>query len=390
MSAHYARYLKIELPAKQSAFLWGARKTGKSTYLKETFPQAVYYDFLHSEVLFKFLTTPHIFREEILALDPNQSGKLIIVDEVQKLPEILNEIHWLIENTDFQFILCGSSARKLRRLGSNLLGGRAWKYHFFPLIFPEITDFDLLRIFTHGTIPAHYHSANIRKALKAYIEDYLTLEIQAEGLVRNLPAFSRFLESIRFSHGELLNYTNMARDCGIDAKTVKEYFTILVDTLVGYYLYPYHKKVKRDLISHTPKFYLFDVGVANYIKQKNITDLKGIEAGQSLEHYIFLEITAYKTLKDKNFDITFWRTKTGYEVDFILGDAQVAIEVKIMDNIQKADTKGLQAFMQEHTATTNYIVSLVSRERKMTTANGDIHVLPVKTFLSRLWNDEII
>lgn len=387
---YYQRYLKIDLPPKQSAFLWGARKTGKSTYLKEFFSEAVYYDLLNSEIFYKFLTSPHILREEILALDLKRTGSLIIIDEVQKIPDLLNEIHWLIENTDFQFILCGSSARKLKRLGSNLLGGRAWKYHFFPLIFPEITDFDLLRIFTHGTIPAHYHSANIRKSLRAYIEDYLTLEIQNEGLVRNLPAFSRFLESIRFCHGELLNYSNIARDCGIDAKTVKEYFTILVDTLIGYFVYPYNKRIKRDLILQTPKFYLFDVGVANYIKKQNIIDLKGIEAGQSLEHYVFLELTAYKILHDKDFNITFWRTKQGLEVDFILGDAQIAIEVKIMDHVKNDDTKGLRAFMEEHSTKANYIISLVPRARKITTQMGDIDVLPLKDFLVRLWNNEII
>jgi len=380
----------MDLPARQSAFLWGARKTGKSTYLKETFPDTTYYDLLHSDILYRFLTTPHVFREEILALDPKEKGSLVIVDEVQKIPELLNEIHWLIENTNFQFILCGSSARKLKREGSNLLGGRAWKYHFFPLIFPEIADFDLLRLFTHGALPAHYHSKNIRKTLKAYIEDYLTLEIQAEGLVRNLPAFSRFLESLRFCHGELLNYSSIARDCGIDAKTVKEYFNILVDTLVGYFVYPYKKRVNREIISEAPKFYLFDVGVANYIKRNTVVDLKGIEAGQSLEHYVVLEIMAYKLLKEKDFDITYWRTKSGIEVDMILGDAEVAIEVKIADHIDKQDTRGLLAFMEEHTTKANYIVSLVPRARKMETTQGMIDILPLTEFLKRLWNNEII
>lgn len=349
-----------------------------------------YYDLLLSDVYYRFFTEPHIFREEVLALDPQVTGRLIIVDEVQKIPALLNEIHWLIENSDFQFILCGSSARKLKREGGNLLGGRAWKYHFFPLVFPEITDFDLLKIFTCGTIPAHYHSKNIRKTLKAYIEDYLTLEIQAEGLVRNVAAFSRFLDSLRFSHGEMINYTNMARECGVDAKTVKEYFHILEDTLVGYFVYPYKERVNRAIILETPKFYLFDVGVANYIKRKTINDLKGSEAGRSLEHYVFLEIMAYKTLEEKDFDITYWRTKGGHEVDYILGEAEVAIEVKIKDRIQKEDLKGLLTFMEEHKTKENYIVSLVPRARKIETEQGTIHVLPIKDFLIRLWKKDII
>lgn len=386
----YKRSLKIDLPKRQSAFLWGARKTGKSTYLKQRFPNALYYDLLHSELALRFMKAPHEFREEILALDPLQVGTLIIIDEVQKVPSLMNEIHWLIENTPFQFILCGSSARKLKRIGANLLGGRAWKYSFFPLTYIEIDDFDLLRIFTHGTIPSHYQAISIQKSLKAYIEDYLTFEIQAEGLVRNLPAFARFLESIRFSHGEMVNFSNIARECSIDPKTVKEYFQILVDTLLGYFIYPYRKKIKREIISDTPKFYLFDVGVANKILKQTVTDLKGIEAGRSLEHYIFLELIAYKHLNDRDFEISYWRTKTGIEVDFILGSANVIIEVKIMDHIHKNDLKGLYAFMEEHRSSSNYLVSLVPRARKIESEYGTIEILPLRTFLDRLWNNQII
>jgi uncharacterized protein len=390
MAAHlYKRFLKIDLPVKQSAFLWGARKTGKSTYLKQRFSKAIYYDLLLSDLYLRLMQAPHEFREEVLALDP-KSGSLIIVDEVQKIPALLDEIHWLIENTDFQFILCGSSARKLKNLRVNLLGGRAWKYSFFPLIYPEITDFNLLRILVHGTIPSHYHASSINKALQAYIEDYLTLEIQAEGLVRNLPKFARFLESLRFCHGEMVNFSNIGRDCSIDPKTVKEYFQILVDTLLGYYIYPYRKKVKRDLISDTPRFYLFDVGVANYILKRSIVDLKGEAAGRSLEHYIFLELTAYKNLTDKRFEIYYWRTKTGIEVDFILGDAEVAIEVKIMNHIDKEDLKGLYAFMEEHPNAINYLVSQVPRARKIQNEKGIIEILPVQDFLGKLWAGEII
>lgn len=253
---YYPRYLKIDLPPKQSAFLWGARKTGKSTFLKACFPEAPYYDLLQSDLHLRLMTAPHVFREEVLALD-SKSTPLIIVDEVQKIPALLDEIHWLIENTSFQFILCGSSARKLKREGANLLGGRAWKYHFFPLVFPEIVDFDLLKVFNHGTLPSHYNASAIKRSLRAYIEDYLTMEIQAEGLVRNLPAFARFLESLRFSLGEMIKYSNIASECGIDAKTVKEYFTILVDTLLGYFIYPYHKRVNREIISATPEILSF-------------------------------------------------------------------------------------------------------------------------------------
>lgn len=388
--SYYKRYLKIDLPPNQSAFLWGARKTGKSTFLKKAFPQAPYYDLLLSDTAFRFITNPHVFREEVLALDTTEVGSLIIVDEVQKVPALLDEIHWLIENSDFQFILCGSSARKLKKEGVNMLGGRAWKYHFFPLVYPEFPEFDLLRIFQNGCIPAHYHSSAIRKSLKAYIEDYLTLEIQAEGLVRNLPSFARFLESLRFSHGEMINFSNIARECGIDAKTVKAYFHILIDTLIGYFIYPYRKRVNRQIITDTPKFYLFDVGVANMLMRQHIEDLKGAEAGKALEHYVLMELMAYKHFYDKDFDITYWRTKDGIEVDFVLGDAEVAIEVKIMDKIQKTDLKPLYTFISEYAPRKSYVVSLVPKARKAVENDLEITILPIQMFLEQLWGHQII
>lgn len=385
---YYQRLLKIKLPKKQSAFLWGARKTGKSTLLKHLFPDAPYYDLLKSDLFLMLLKEPHIFREEVLALEPK--NQLVIIDEIQKVPALLDEVHWLIENTDFQFILCGSSARKLKRMEVNMLGGRAWKYSFFPLTYPEMPTYHLLEIFRTGTIPSHFNNPHYKKALKSYLEDYITLEIQAEGLVRNLPAFARFMDCLRFSHGEMISYSNMAREAGIDQKTVKEYFQILEDTLIGYFVYPYRKKVSREIISDIPKFYLFDVGLANAIKKADIPDLKGPDAGKSLEHLILLELTAYRGLHEKDFTIQYWRTKTGLEVDFILGNGEVAIEVKLQGNVQKADIKGLRAFMEEHKPKKNYVISLVPRARKMTLEEGDVDILPVELFMKKLWNQEII
>lgn len=383
---YYTRILSIDLPVRQSAFLWGARKTGKSTYLHKTFPQAIFYDLLKRDEYLRLSTNPSLFRQEIEALLVKQDTPIIVVvDEVQKIPELLDEIHYLIENTDAQFILCGSSARKLKRQGVNLLGGRAWKFHFFPLVFPEIPDFDLLKILQKGTIPSHFDSSSINRSLKAYIEDYLVHEIQEEGLVRHLPAFSRFLESLAFSHGEMVNYANIARDCHVDGKTVKSYYQILVDTLLGYFLYPYHHRVKRDIISETPKFYFFDIGVANYIKKINIDELKGVEAGNALEHYIFMELIAYSSLKEKNFDIRFWRTKSGLEVDFIIGKAEFAIEVKISSNVALSDVKGLIAFKEEYPNSHAIVICMESRSRRITIDNSFIDFIPVKTFLNDLW-----
>lgn len=383
------RKLVMDLPPKQSAFLWGARKTGKSTYLHQHFPEARFYDFLQSDIYLSYLKSPHLFREELLALGPDVNP-LVVVDEIQKIPELLDEIHYLIEHSRFQFILCGSSARKLRRQGVNLLGGRAWKYHFFPLVYPEWPTFDLLKIFTRGAIPSHYLSTHYASHLKAYIEDYLTLEVQAEGLVRNLPPFARFLDNLRFSHGELLNYSNIARECHVNKNTVQEYFHILVDTLMGYYVLPYHKRQGREIITETPKFFLFDVGVAERIKRQTITTLSGREAGQALEHLVFLELYAYASLSQKNFPIHFWRTRTGLEVDFVLGDGEVAIEVKISSSVHATELHGIKAFQEEHHPKKTLVVSLDKTPRRLTIPNGQMDILPIQIFLDKLWGGEIL
>lgn len=385
------RSLDFSLPVGQSAFIWGARNTGKSTFLKAHFPHSIYYDFLKSEVVNRYLTQPERFREEVLALPDEGLALPIIVDEIQKVPALLNEVHWLIENTSAYFILCGSSARTLRRQGVNLLGGRAWRFNFYPLTTPEIPEFDLVRAMNHGLIPSHYLQNSPKRSLRAYVSDYLREEIQQEGLVRNLPAFSRFLDAISFTHGELTNYNNIARDCGINNKTVKEYYQILIDTLIGYYVFPYRKHVKREILIATPKFYLFDMGIANFLQSRTISELKGIEAGDAFEHFIMLEIMAYRGLKELDFDICYWRTKTNLEVDFILGPGKVAIEAKLSKQVSKEDLRGLFAFCEEHNPTSAIVVSQDPVARKWTTKDdGTIWVLPWQDFLQQLWSGELI
>lgn len=391
----YPRKLQMNLPQKQSAFLWGARQTGKSSFLKSHYPDSIYYDLLNTHDLIRFTTSPYLLREEVLALQPKDLAQPIIIDEIQKVPELLNEIHWLIENSDAQFILCGSSARKLKTQATNLLGGRAWPYHFYPFVFSEIPQFDLLKALQQGLIPRHYLSDKefIQEHLQAYIDIYLRDEIRNEGLVRNLAGFARFLEVVGICNGEMINFSNIARDCSIDRTTVQGYYRILIDTLLGYYVYPYSKKVSRDLISAMPKFYLFDVGVANYLGHKHVTDLKGSVAGASLEHFIFMELIAYINITRKRMDISYWRTKTGLEVDFILGDAKVAIEVKISEKISRQDIKGLLAFCEEHPTTQPFVISQDPRPRKLEIMRNDnplsISILPWRLFLERLWGNEI-
>lgn len=378
----------MNLPKKQSAFLWGARKTGKSTYLKQHFPKSIYYDFLKSDEYLRYSKAPHKLREELLAIKVEQKKYHVIIDEVQKVPQILDEIQWLIENAGISFILCGSSARKLKRTGANLLGGRAWKYHFFPLVYEEITDFSLLKVLNQGCIPTHYQTKNVKKALKSYIEDYLVHEIQAEGLVRNLPGFARFLDIIPFSNGEMINFTNIAREVAIDAKTVKEYFNILENTLLGYFIYPYSKKIKRDIITSQPKFYLFDVGLATNLSKNHFETIEGSQAGKALENYILQEIIAYNSMKELDHKINYWRTKTGLEVDFLINE-KIAIEVKISANIHVTYLNGLKALNEELRIDKSIIVCMEPKERLIRTSNCEIRVMPVELFLKELWQGRI-
>ncbi|KTD38265.1 ATP-binding protein [Legionella oakridgensis] len=388
----FKRQLKMDLPKHQSAFLWGARQTGKSSFLKSNYPKSIYYDLLDTHELARLSKAPYLLREEILAAPKEQIKKPIIIDEIQKIPELLNEIHWLIENSPAHFILCGSSARKLKTQSTNILGGRAWPFYFFPLVYPEISDFSLLNALQKGLIPNHYLASAqyIDDYLQAYVDVYLTDEIRNEGLVRNLRGFAQFLDIAGLTNGEMINVTNIARDCGIDRSTVQSYFQILEDTLLGYHIYPYKKKVKRDIVSATPKFYLFDVGVANYLAKQKIIALKGAAAGKSFEHYILMELKAYIGMKRKRTEICYWRTKNGLEVDFILSQAHLAIEVKINEQVHQQDLKGLIAFCEENPQIKAMVVSQDKRPRALKINDElTINILPWQEFLEYLWEDKL-
>jgi uncharacterized protein len=381
------RTLKIDLPARQSAFLWGPRKTGKSTYLKDCFPDGFYIDFLKTDILFEYMKAPSLLRERLNAgeNDPRLK-KPVILDEVQKIPGILDEVHWLIENKRLHFILCGSSACKLKRDHANLLGGRAWRFEMFPLTYGEIKDFDLLTALNAGLVPSHYLSPNPKRSLQSYIHDYLNEEIRAEGLTRNIPAFARFLDAIGYSNGELINYANIARDCGVDAKTVREYFLILEDTLLGRSVMPFSKTKNRQLITRSPKFYLFDVGVAGTLAKRTVGEEKGASFGAAFEHFIIMELFAHRSYSEKDHDIRFWRTSTGLEVDFVLGQGEVAIEVKGTSRVDSTDFRGLKAFHEDYHPRQSIVVCNEKEPRK----TGFIDVMPWKYFLEKLYAGKIL
>ena len=386
----FKRRLKMDIPPGQSAFLWGARQTGKSTFLSGQFPHSIRYDLLKSDLYLSLLKEPYRLREELLQKEKGTDNP-IIIDEVQKVPLLLDEVHWLIENKKFSFILCGSSARKLKRGKANLLGGRAWRFEMHPLVYPEVPAFDLLRAFNHGLIPSHYLSSFPQKSLKAYVTDYLTEEIKAEGLSRNLASFAKFLDAASFSHGQLVQYKNIASDCGVDAKTVREYFEILQDTYIGAFLQPLARKKDRKTISATPKFYFCDPGIANFLSKTPVNQLKGTQAGVSFEGYLLHELRAYRSYSGKDFELNYWRTKTGHEVDFIINRNQVYIEAKITDNLKISDIKGLRTLLSEHPCGQAFVVCLEKRARLFTTPEGHkINLLPWFVFLEKLWDGSIV
>ena len=380
------RALRVALPARQSAFLWGPRKTGKSTWLRSAFPDSLTFDLLQTDLMLELAKRPALLRERLLATPPEKLSSPVILDEIQKVPQLLDEVHWLIENTGLSFILCGSSARKLKRGGVNLLGGRAWRYEMHPLVSIEVRDLDLLQVLNRGLVPAHYLGPGYRRSLDAYVVDYLKEEVFDEGLTRNVAAFSRFFEAVGYSHGDLTNYANIARDCGVDAKTVKEYYQILVDTLLGIFVEPWKRRQERQVIGKAPKFYLFDVGVAGALTRRRIAEERGESFGRALEHFVLMEILAHRSYRELGYGVHFWRTKSGLEVDFVLGDGEVGVEVKGSSRVDPSELRSLRAFVADHHP--RHAI-LVCNERAPRRVEG-IEVLPWREFLARLWGGRIL
>jgi len=378
----YLRRLSLEDENNDSLFLWGARQVGKTTLLEQLFPQARYYDLLQASEFERLLRQPSLLSEELAAM---KEGDLVIIDEIQKVPQLLDEVHSLIHRKKIRFILSGSSPRKLIRSGANLLGGRALKKTLFPLVSAEIPDFDLIKAVNNGMIPRHYMVNNPWERFRAYIGVYLNEEIREEALSRNLKSFTRFLEIAAISNGEMIVYKNISQDCGIDYRTVKDYFEILNDTLIGYLIPGFTSTLKRRAIQ-TPKFYFFDVGIANYLlNRKNL--IPGTEIfGHPFEHFIIQEIIAYLGYTQSLEKLTYWRTSSGYEVDAIIGEGRIAIEIKSTDEVKTRHLKGLKAFLEDFPQAKTIIVSFDKYPRIL---NG-VEIFPAEQFLKALWNSEII
>lgn len=378
----YHRIFDVENRLDEAMFLFGARQTGKSTLLKERFPKAIYIDLLKSDVRNRFKQHPEEFRESLLRYPPET---LVIVDEIQKVPDLLDEVHWLMVEKGLWFILSGSSARKIKKSGANNLGGRAIPETLFPLVSAEIPDFDIERAIQNGMIPRHYMVANARNRMRAYIDLYVKEEIIEEALVQNVDEFIRFMEVAAIMDGEILNYENVASDCGVSANTVKAYYKILVDTLLGFEVPAYRKVIKRKLYK-SPRFYYFDIGIANHLTKRYQLAPKTPEYGHAFEHLIMQEIVAYLAYTNSDEELTYWHTYENIEVDAIIGDARVAIEIKSTDHVDHGDKKGIMEFAKEHP---NAKQILVSRDR-ISRRSGNVDLYYVTDFFKTLWAGEII
>ena len=375
------RIFQISKELDGSIFLFGGRQTGKTTILRQQFPNTTYFDLLDTNVRRRLHQRPVLLYE---TLKDKPTGTLVIIDEIPEVPELLNEVHRLIVERQLVFILCGSSARKLKRKGHNTLGGRALPVYLYPLVSAEIPDFDIDRAVNYGTIPPHYLARNPWRLLAAYIDVYLKEEIKEEALVRNLGAFQRFLEVAALTDGEIINNNNIAQECGVHATTVSSYFDILEDTLIGYRIPAYTKVMKRRLVQ-APRFYYFDVGVTNYLLHRKELIRGSADYGHAFEHLVVQELVAYMHYRHCEEKLSYWRTYTGVEVDIIVGDARIAIEIKSTEEVQNRHIKNLKAFAEEHPDSKLMIVSLDVFTRQM----GNIECIYVMDFFHRLWTDGI-
>ncbi|MBR4492078.1 MAG: ATP-binding protein [Bacteroidales bacterium] len=375
------RILQINNELDGSIFLFGARQTGKTTALLMQFPNAIYIDLLDTDIKNRYMRRPAILYE-LLQDKPEQT--LVIIDEIAEVPELLNEVHRLIVRCNHIFILCGSSARKLKRKGRNTLGGRALPVYMYPLVSAEIPDFDIDHAVCYGMVPSHYLAKNPSRRLAAYIDIYLKEEIKEEALVRNLSVFQRFLEVAALTDGEIVNNNNIAQDCGISAVTVSAYFDILVDTLIGYRIPAFRKVMKRRLVQ-APKFYYFDIGVANHLLHRKDMVRGSADYGHAFEHLVIQELYAWLHYTHSEEELFYWRTYTGLEVDAVIGDARVAIEIKSVEEVMNKHLKGLKVFGEEYPQSRRIIVSLDMFNRRM----GEIECVYVLDFFKRLWSEGV-
>jgi predicted AAA+ superfamily ATPase len=375
----YSRILNLPaLLKKRSHFLLGPRGVGKSTLITQTLPMAKMYDLLDATTFQRLLRDPTLISQE------TQADTIVVIDEIQKYPSLLDEVHRLIVKRKQIFLLTGSSARKLRKAGTNLLAGRAFQARLFPLISQEIPNFDLMSYLNTTGLPEFCSLHGAQEYLEAYVGMYLQEEISAEALTRNLAGFSRFLEVVALCNGEEISYANIASDCGVPARTLESYFGILNDTLIGFAVPPFLNTTKRKAITRS-KYFLFDIGVVNILTKRGHVEPKSELFGRMFEHFIALELRAFLSYCRISMPLQYWRSTSHFEVDFIIGNI-LALEVKGTDLVNDKHLKGIRALKEEGCIQTYGVVSLDPVER--ITADG-IHIWPWKLFLDKLWSRAI-
>jgi predicted AAA+ superfamily ATPase len=376
----YARQLNLRnLLKKRSYFLMGPRGVGKSTLIEQTLPDAKVYDLLDASQFQRLLRDPTLISQETAA------DTLVVIDEIQKLPVLLDEVHRLIVKRKQTFLLTGSSARKLRKGGANLLAGRAFQTCLLPLTSQEIPDFDLLTYLNTTGLPEFYGHADVHDYLRAYVGTYLQEEVKAEALTRNLSGFVRFLEVVALCNGEEINYANIASDCGVPVRTLEAYFGILDDTLIGFSVLPFLSTTKRKAITRS-KFFLFDIGIVNSLTKRGLVEFRSELFGRAFEHFIALELRAFIAYHSVDRPLQYWRSTSHFEVDFIIGN-ELALEVKGTDLVKDKHLKGIRALKEEGLIGTYGVVSLDTTER--ITEDG-IHIWPWKIFLAKLWGGKLL
>lgn len=377
----YKRHLDLpNLLEKKSFFLFGPRATGKTTLIEKSLKGAYVLDLLQSDIFTRLLKNPSFLSEVVEGHDG-----VIVIDEIQKIPRLLDEVHRLIQKKGKRFLLTGSSARKLKHGGANLLAGRAWEARLFALTWSEIDDFDLLRYMNQGGLPDIYLSKFPSEELESYVSLYLQQEIKAEAVTRNVAAFAEFLDAIGLANGEEINIERFASDLQISASTLRNYFQILEDTLIGFRLPGYTKTLKRKATQRA-KHFLFDVGVAKHLARMGQVLSKSENFGKLFEHFIILEVRAYLSYTRKNLKMCYWRSTSKFEVDLIIGDI-LAVEIKSTEMVLAKHMKGIRAFKEEGLIDRYCVVSLDSEVR--ITEDG-VKIYPWETFLRLLWNGELI
>ena len=375
----FTRRLRLPPPGTETFFLWGPRQTGKTTLLQAAYPDALWIDLLKADEYRRYVQNPELLRGELAA---RPTVRQVVIDEVQKVPQLLDEAHWLHERRGIRLALCGSSARKVKRGQANLLGGRAVRYELLGLTAHEIgREFDLDRMLDHGYLPRIYLSDEPRRLLNSYVADYLKEEVAAEGLVRTLPVFSGFLNIAALSDAEIVNFSTIARECGVSSHTVKGYFGILEDTLLGRWLPAYTRRPKRRVIG-APKFYFADAGVVNHLARRGELHRGSELYGKAFENWVFHELCAHNAYTETFATLSHWRLASGIEVDFVINDMQLAIEVKATSKITADHLKGLRSLAQDHPRIKQRVV--VCLEAKSRRTEDGILILPAAEFTERL------